>query len=299
MQAVVFDEYGPPEVLHVAEVPEPHAGPGQVRVRVQAAGVNVYDTKVRRGLMAKGRPLSAPGRTGLEAAGVVDEVGEGVAGVAAGDAVFGFTVGGAAAEYAVLDVWAPQPRTLSAAQAAGLPVAAEVSIRVLRELGVGPGQTLLVHGGAGGVGQTAIQIARHLGARVIATASERNHELLDLLGATPTTYGDGLTDRVRELAPAGVDAVFDAAGTQLDDLLAIAGGPRRIVTIANFDAGSRGVRVSTGPRAAGALAEAALLAERGALSVRVVRTFGLTEAAGAHALSESRSAAGKIVLVVG
>lgn len=297
MQAVVYREYGPPEVLHLAEVPEPHAGPGRIRIRVQAAGVNAYDAKVRGGLMAGGRPLAGPARIGLEASGIVDEVGDGVTGVAVGDAVFGFTVGGAAAEFAVLDAWAPQPRTLSAAQAAGLPVAAEAAIRVLRELGAGAGRTLLVHGGAGGVGQTAIQLARHQGLRVIASASERNHELLSLLGATPTTYGEGLADRVQALAPEGVDAVFDAAGSQLDDLLAIAGA-ERIVTIANYGAGSRGVRVSTGPRVPDALAEAADLAERGALSVRVVRTFALGEAAEAHRISESRSAAGKIVLVV-
>ena len=300
MKAIQYDNYGPPDVLHVADVAEPHPGPGQVRIRVRAAAVNPFDCKVRSGMMSGGRPLDRPAGTGLEAAGIVDEVGEGVTGTHVGDPVFGFTAGPAAAEYALMRTWAPQPRSMSFVRAAGLSVVAETAWRVLRELGVVPGQTVLVHGAAGGVGQATVQLVRELGAHVIGTASEQNHDLLEQLGATPTTYGDGLVQRVAALAPRGVDLVVDTAGRQLDDLLAIAGSPERVITIANYGAAERGVRVSRGGSgAADALARTAALAEQGRFTLRVVRTFDLDEAAEAHRLSETRSTNGKIVIVLG
>lgn len=300
MKAIQYDSYGTPDVLHVAEVAEPHPGPGQVRIRVRAAAVNPFDCKVGSGAMAGGRPLGRPAGIGLEAAGIVDEVGEGVTGTHAGDPVFGFTAGPATAEFALMRIWAPQPRSMSFVQAAGLSVVSETAWRVLAESEVGPGQTVLVHGAAGGVGQATVQLARELGARVIGTASERNHDLLEQLGATPTAYGDGLVERVAALAPAGVDVVIDTAGSQLDDLLAIAGSPERVITIANYGAADRGVRVSRGGSgAADALARTAALAERGRFTLRVARTFDLDEAAEAHRLSETRSTNGKIVIVLG
>ncbi len=300
MKAVRFEEYGPPEVLRIAEVDEPHAGPGQVRIRVLAAAVNPFDCKVRAGLLAGGRTLEAPHGIGLEASGVVDELGEGVAGTAVGDAVFGVTAGPAAADWAVLRVWAPRPRSLSHVQAAGLPVASEAASRALRELGVGAGQVVLIHGAAGGVGQAAVQLARALGARVIGTAGERNHVLLEELGAEPTTYGEGLDERVAALAPGGVDAVLDAAGGQLDDLVAIAGSADRVLTLVDFDAAALGVRVSGQARySAQGMAEVARLADQGRFTLRVARTFDLADAAEAHRLSESRRADGKIVIVPG
>ena len=205
MKAVQFSEYGGPEVLHVSDVEEPHAGAGQIRVAVRGAGVNPVDWKVRSGAMQQFMPIDLPSIPGSDVAGVVDEVGDGVTDVSVGDEVFGFAVGGAAAEEAVLEHYAKKPAGMSWAEAAGLPVAVETAVRTLDLLGLEPGQTILVNGAAGGVGSAAVQFARARGARVIGTASEGNHEFLRTLGAEPTTYGDGMVDRVRALAPEGVD----------------------------------------------------------------------------------------------
>ena len=300
MRAVQYSRHGGPEVLHVTDVPEPHAGAGQVRIRVRAAAVNPYDHKVRSGMFAGGAEPARPTIPGAEAAGVVDEVGDGVAGTRVGDHVFGLATGGASAEFALLTHWAPKPGTVSFEEAAGLTVVSETAERTLRLLDLRAGETLLVHGAAGGVGQAALQLARLRGARVIGTASEHNHDLIRSLGATPTTYDRGLPARVAALAPQGVDAVLDAAGTSLDELLQIE--PTRVVTIANYDytAGDRGVRVTTGggdEAAFDVLPWISDLACRGEYRLRVTAAFPAQEAAEAHRLSESRSAGGKIVLV--
>src|SRR4051812_10345011 len=156
MRAVIFNEYGGPEVLQVGDVPEPHPGPGQVRIAVRAAGVNPIDWKMRSGAMREMMPLDFPALDGREASGVVDEVGDGASGVAAGDEVFGFAVGGAAGEYAVLDDFARKPAGLSFEEAAGLPVAVETSVRVFTVLGgLSEGQTIVINRAAGGVGTAA------------------------------------------------------------------------------------------------------------------------------------------------
>lgn len=300
MKAVRYHSYGGPEVLQVDEVPEPHAGPGEVRIKVQAAGVNPFDVKLREGMMSGGNSLPGPVITGQEAAGVVDEVGEGVTGTLVGDVVFGFTVGGAAAERAVLNHWAHKPDNVSVTEAGGISLVAETAARGLRELDVKAGDTVLVHGASGGVGQAAIQLARHAGASVIGTASESNHDLVRSLGATPTSYGDGLAARVAALAPDGVNAVFDAAGTSIEDLVAVAGDPSRVVTIANFAAGGLGVRVSGGGgvRAYDALDQVADLGAKGDFALKVAATFDLAEAGAAHELAISGHAGGKVVLTV-
>nr|WP_300151717.1 NADP-dependent oxidoreductase [Propionicimonas sp.] len=299
MRAVVFTSYGAADVLHPEEVAAPDAGPGQVRIRVRAAGVNPFDWKLRSGMMAGGAAApEEPVVPGLEASGVVDQVGDGVTGVAAGDEVFG--LGSATyAEQAVLRAWAPKPANLSWEQAAGLGVAGETAVRALGLLGLRQGQTLLVHGAAGGVGQTAVQLAVAEGLRVIGTASERNHDLLRGLGAEPVAYGDGLPERVAALAPDGVAGVFDTAGTQLDDLIAVTRSPDRVVTIANYGAAEHGARFTGGGGdAAAALARVGELAASGRLGVRVSGTYDLAAAPAAHAHSESRTADGKIVLTV-
>src|SRR3954471_858329 len=269
MRAVTFTEYGGPEVLRVADAEEPHAGPGQVRIAVRAAGVNPIDWKARSGVMRDVMPVEFPVIDGREAAGVVDEVGEGVDGVSTGDEVFGFSVAGAAAEYAVLDDFARKPAGLSWEEAAALPVAAETSVRVFNLLGgPGEGQTIVINGAAGGVGTAAVQLARTRGARVIATASEGNHAFLRSLGAEPTTYGEGMVERVRALAPGGVDLAFDTAGKGgIDDLIELTGDPAKVATIADFGAAARGVKVTGAGdgRAPGALEEAAALTEKGTL----------------------------------
>ncbi|HEX4691923.1 MAG TPA: NADP-dependent oxidoreductase [Solirubrobacteraceae bacterium] len=300
MKAVQFSEYGDPEVLHVAEVDEPHAGPGQIRIAVRAAGVNPIDWKVRSGMLAE-RPLATPTTPGSDVAGVVDEVGEGVDDVAVGDDVFGFAIGGGAAEHTLLAHYARKPPELSWEEAGGFPVAVETAARALDALGVGEGQTVLITGAAGGVGTAAVQLARLRGARVIGTASERNHDFLRSLGAEPTTYGDGLVERVRELAPDGIDRALDTAGRgALPDLIELTGDAGNVVTIADYSAPKLGVRVSAGggtERAYYALADAARYAQEGRFSLPVERTFSFADAAEAQRVSEAGHVRGKLALV--
>jgi len=315
MRAVRFSEYGPPAVLHVAEVDEPHAGPGTIRIAVRASGVSAGEALIRSGALRDVVPTTFPVRIGFDAAGVVDEVGAGVGGVDVGAEVFGMTSSakrGANADHVVLTAWAPKPPAWSWAEAGGAAGAVETAVRVLDRLRVGDGHTLLVQGAAGGVGAVAVQMAVARGARVIGTASERNHGFLRGLGAEPTTYGEGLVERVRALAPGGVDAVVDCAGGALPDLIAVAGAASRVVTIADFTAAAHGVHMSHGapadetgaavgstadPLAVHGLGIAVALAAQGRLRVPVAAEFPLERAAAAHELSESRHARGKIVLV--
>lgn len=300
VKAVRFGRFGGPEVLEIVALPDPHPGPGQVRIAVRAAGVNPSDWKKRAGLMDDELPQTM----GHEAAGVVDELGEGVNDVAVGDRVFGFSAEGAAqAELAVLSHYAPIPPSLDFAGAAALPAAIETATRALDQLGVGSGGTLLVNGASGSVGAAAVQLAVVRGARVIGTAGPANHEYLRSLGAEPTAYGAGLVERVRVLAPQGVDVALDVAGSGvLPQLIELAGGAEHVVTIADF-AGARahGVRFSSGDagRAVHVLAEIGELVESGRFALPVARTFPLTDVAEAHRLGEAGQVRGKVVLVVG
>jgi len=299
MKAVQFAEYGGPEVLRVVEVGEPHAGAGQVRIAVRAAGVNQIDWKIRAGHMQEMIPMTLPAGTGLDAAGVVDEVGDGVHGVAIGDPVFG---SGSAtyAEHAVLSSWALKPARLSFEEAAGYPVAVETAIRILGQVGVQPGETLLVSGAAGGVGSAVLQIARHRGIKVIATASERNREYVSSLGAIATTYGDGLVERVRALAPKGADAALDIAGSGvIPELISLTGDPKKVLSIADFTAPKLGAQVSSvAVNMAGALAEAAQLFATGAFRIPVAQTFSLAAAGEAQSVSAAGHVVGKLVIKV-
>ncbi|HET7051255.1 MAG TPA: NADP-dependent oxidoreductase [Solirubrobacteraceae bacterium] len=300
MKAVQFSRFGGPEVLEVVELPDPRPDSGQVRIAVRAAGINPIDWKVRSGAMGGDLPQT----TGREVAGVVDEVGDGVTDVEPGDTVFGFAAGGGgAAELALSSDYAPIPPSLDFAAAAALPVAVETAVRTLDVLAVGPDTTLLINGAAGGVGTAAVQIARARGARVIGTASENNHDYLRSLGAEPTTYGEGLVQRVRELAPGGVDAALDAAGAgALPSLVELTGDPDRVVTIADFlGAQETGVTFSGGmgtARAVHALSEIGDLIETGKFSLPVQQTFSLDRIAEAHELSQRGHVRGKLVLLV-
>jgi NADPH:quinone reductase-like Zn-dependent oxidoreductase len=244
-------------------------------------------------------PASLPAIPGVEAAGVIDEVGAGVTGVAVGDEVLAATVTGSYAEYAVADDFALKPAGLGWETAAALPVALETADRVLDTLGLTAGETLLVHGAAGPVGAFGVQLAVARGVTVVGTASPRNHGYLRSLGAIPVTYGDGLADRVRALAPQGVDAVFDAAGQNaLDVSIDLRGGTGRIVTISDPRAFDLGIVFSGASRRFGTqLADYARLVADGTLGVRVAATFALADAGQAHALSETGHAGGKVVLV--
>jgi NADPH:quinone reductase-like Zn-dependent oxidoreductase len=298
MKALQFREYGGPEVLTVAEAPEPHAGPGQVRIQVKAASVNPVDWKILSGAMTQDRTLDGPAYLGNDAAGVVDEVGEGVSDVAVGDDVFGL---GAAtqAELAVLRAFARKPSSLDWSVAAAAGVAAETAIRALDLLGVTRGTTVLIDGGAGGVGAVAVQVAVARGATVIATASEANQGYLQEIRATGVLYGEGMTDRVRAAAPGGVDAVLDVAGkTPLADLVGLVPEPSQVVTIANFGVGDSGVRLTTGGEGdpTAAMAEAARLLEQNDLVIKV-QTFPLERAAEAYTISRQGHVRGKLVLL--
>lgn len=300
MRAVQFERFGGPEVLEIADVSDPEPGSGQIRVRVRAAGVNPIDWKMRRGGPMAG---DLPQRTGREAAGVVDELGEGVTDVAVGDEVFGFAAGGGGvAELALMSDYAPIPPSLDFAHAAALPVAVETAVRGLDLLGVDDGTTVLIDGAAGGVGSAAVQFAVARGARVIATASERNHDYLRSLGAEPTTYGPGLVERVHALAPDGVDAAFDVAGSgSLPDLVELAGDPGRVITIADYPGSqATGVAMTGGPgtqRAVHALRDVGELIAAGKFSLPV-RTFPLDQIGEAHRISEDGHVRGKLVVLV-
>ncbi|WP_432881208.1 NADP-dependent oxidoreductase [Kribbella sp. CA-245084] len=301
MRAVVFEEYGDPEVLKVQDVPEPHAGPGQVRIKVHAAGVNPYDTKIRRGFTKDFAPAKFPAIPGLEVAGVVDEAGDGAA-FAVGDEVVGWSVGGSYAEYAIGGNVTRKPADLGWEQAVGVPVAGETSQRVLDLLGVKSGETILIHGAAGAVGSVAVQLAVAAGLTVIGTASAVNHDYLRSIGAVPVLYGDGLLERVREAAPQGVDAVFDTAGKGgLEESIELRGGTDRIITIADFAAGKLGIQTSGGGTGTPEQVRAALdtqlqAAADGKLTIRIADSFTLPDASKAQALSESGHAHGKIVI---
>jgi NADPH:quinone reductase-like Zn-dependent oxidoreductase len=214
-----------------------------------------------------------------------------------GDEVLGWTVTGAYAEHALAVDFGPKPADLDWDLAAALPVAVETSVRVLGALGVGEGDTLLLHGAAGVAGAVGVQLAVTRGATVIGTASPGNHDYLRSLGAIPVAYGAGLADRVREAAPQGIDAVYDAAGAgNLEVSIDLRGGTDRIITIADPKAAELGVTFS-GPAPFGSrLGEYARLAADGKLTVRIAQSLPLEDAAKAQELSASGHAAGKLVL---
>jgi len=305
-RAIQFFEYGGPEVLQLVEVPDPEPEAGQVRVRVHAAGVNPIEWKVRSGMMASFSERELPSGLGIELAGRVDKLGEGVSEFSVGDDVLGRSVTPAYAELAVCSQTGlvAKPTAISWEVAGGLSVAAQTSYRVLELLELHPGETLLIHAAAGGVGVVATQVAIARGARVIGTAGGANQEFLRSLGATPVQYGDGLAERLRAVAPEGVDAVLDASGRgELPLSIELAGGPERVVTIvAAGEAAELGAKFTGGPSAAqidtsGALPEAIELILAGALELPIWRSYPLADAAAAHKESETGHLRGKIVLL--
>ncbi|MFJ4669358.1 NADP-dependent oxidoreductase [Kitasatospora purpeofusca] len=305
MKAIAIHRYGGPEVVEYTDLPDPKVGPDSVLVQVRAAGVNPVDWKVRDGRLDGLLDAHFPLVMGWDAAGVVRAVGGGVTEFAPGDEVYGYvrkdTVEhGTYAELVAAPVrtLARKPAALDWAQAGGLPLAGLTALQSLRAVGAGPGDTVLVHAAAGGVGHLAVQIARALGARVIGTAGERNHDYLRELGAEPVRYGEGLAERVRALAPEGVDAALDLVGGDAVEVSAgLVADPARIASVADFGVKALGGRyVWVRPDAAG-LAELAALADEGRLTVTVASTFPLAQAASAQALSAEGRTRGKIVLL--
>jgi NADPH:quinone reductase-like Zn-dependent oxidoreductase len=299
MRALQYTAYGGPEVLEWAEAPDPHAGPGQLRIAVRAASVNPIDWKAFSGAMSGGEPMAGTGYLGVDAAGVVDEVGQGVTGVSVGDEVFG-RGRNTQAEYAVLDSWAAKPPSIDWTVAAAAGVAGETSERGLRLLAVKAGDTLFVDGGAGGVGAVTVQMALARGAKVIASASQANHDYLRELGATPVLYGQGVAERVRAAAGGPVDAVFDVAGkTPVEDLISLAPKPSQVLSVANFTAGQAGARVTGGGADSHPMEALALVAELLAQNKLVlkVQTFPFDRAAEAYRISQGGHVRGKLVLI--
>ena len=299
MYAVQFSEFGGPDVMSLGEAPEPHAGPGQVRIAVKAASVNGFDWKVREGYLSGGKPMAGITIPGLDAAGVVDEVGEGVTDASVGDDVFG--LGRATqAEFAVLTSWTAKPSSVDWSAAAAAGVAVETAERAMRLLNVKQGDTVFIDGGAGGVGATAVQLAVAANAKVIATASQDNHDYLREIGASPVLYGEGLVTRVRAMPDTQIDAVLDVVGkTGIADLIALAPEPSQVVSIANFEAADFGARVTSGGEDSKpfvALPLAAQLLEDSRLVLQV-QTFPFDRFVEAYRISQGGHVRGKLVLV--
>ncbi|MFI6090884.1 NADP-dependent oxidoreductase [Streptomyces sp. NPDC051218] len=297
MKRVSFTEFGGPDVLRLEDADEPHAGPGQIRIAVRAAGVNPVDWRVREGQKLGAHPVELPAGVGLDASGVVDEVGEGVEGVEVGDHVFG--EGSCTyAEFAVLGAWARMPEGLTFEEAAGYPSVVETALRIIDQVGVRAGQTLLVSGASGGVGSAVLQIARERGITVIGTAGAANQDYLRGLGAVPTTYGDGWVERVRQLG--NVDAALDLAGSGvIRELVELTGDPRTVISIADLGAPEFGVRFSgVAGSVPEALAEAADLISRGRLHIPVEKSYALADAAAAHIDSQAGHTRGRRVVVI-
>lgn len=303
MKAVALTEFGGPEVLTLLDLPDPPAGPGEVRVRVRAAGVLPFDLGVRTGWAPPSVDLTHPVVPGNEFAGVVDQVGEGVAGVAVGAEVLGYGLLGAYAERVVVpaDQVVAKPRAMPWEIAGGLSGNGQGAHLALEAMRLGPGDTVLIHAAAGGLGTIAVQLARALGAAtVIGTASPANHAYLRSLGAVPVAYGPGLVDRVRAVAPDGVDAALDAAGPEA--LYASAELVRdltRVRTMVSDEAARElGVPALAPARSGARLAALVRLCLGGQLRLHLRRVFPLRDAADAHRELATGHGRGKIVLRV-
>lgn len=311
-QAIVHTQFGAPSVLRLEEIPEPVAGPGQVVVRIEAAGVNPIDAKLRSGLRPS-PPSDKPRPVGFDGAGVVDEVGDGVTGFAVGDRVAIRNTAGTYATRLAVDAQnlAVLPDGVTMAEGAGIGIPAGTAYQSLKSLGVTAGDTVLIHAGSGAVGQAAVQFARAWGARVIATASPARHDDLRELGAVPVAYGPGLEERVREAAEGPVTVALDCAGTDeaVETSLALVDDRERIATIVRGpDAEGFGIRAFSGGsphplteqeeqwRAEALPATVALLAA-GDFTIEISREFPLARAIAAHELVETGKAGGKIVLI--
>jgi NADPH:quinone reductase-like Zn-dependent oxidoreductase len=303
-RAVVYEKFGGPEVLDVREVPEPHAGPGEVRVRVAAAGLNPMDWMfVSMPAVAEQFAIALPSGFGYDFAGVVDEVGDGVTGFAAGDRVYGGALGRAVADLVVVATssggLAHTPDGIGDVVASSLPVAGTTAVAALAAIDLHPGDTVLIGGAAGGVGVLAVQLARLAGARVIGTASPSTFAFLRELGAEPVAYGPGLVDRVRALAPDGVTAATDLFATETAEAALALGVPaQRISTIAAGPNPPGGVRATGGADAdPGALKRITDAILAGQITVPIAATFPIEQVQEAVALQAGRHVHGKIVIV--
>jgi len=303
-RAVRFEEYGGIDVLKVVEVPHPVPGPGQVLVRVKAAGINPGEAKIREGLLHARWPAVFPSGEGTDLAGIVAVTGPAVTGFSAGDEVIGYTDNRAShAEYVVVEAGnlATKPAGVPWEVAGALPVAGFTAYAAVRAVALAPGDTVAVSGAAGGVGSIAVQLARRAGATVIGLASEANHGWLAGHGVIPVAYGDGVGGRIRQAADR-VDAFIDTFGGDYVQLaLELGVEPARVDTIVSFDAVQRyGVKAegNTAGASASVLAGLAGLIAAGQLEIPIAAVFPPAKVQDAYRRLEQGHIRGKIVLVL-
>jgi NADPH:quinone reductase-like Zn-dependent oxidoreductase len=307
-RAVIYEKFGGPEVLELREIPEPHAGTGEVRVRVAAIGLNPMDPGIAsKPELAAMFGVSVPSGFGYDFAGVIDEIGAGVDDLAVGERIFGGAMAKAAADFLVLtsptsppDALFHTPEGLSDEIASTLPVAGLTAAAALSAIGLRSGDTVLIGGAAGGVGVFAVQLAKLTGARVIGTASESTFEFLRQLGAEPLRYGPELANRVRALVPGGVTAATDLFGTETAEAaLALGIPPERISTIAAGPTPPGGVRATGGAEASLADMDRitdAILA--GKLTVPIAAVFPIEQIRDAVTMQAGRRVHGKIAVTL-
>lgn len=305
MRAVTYSAYSPDNSnLEVREVDPPKLAPGSVLIEVRAAGVNPVDWKVMAGCLDSMIDTIFPVIPGWDVAGTVIDLGLDTPEFAVGDEVMAYARkdvvhAGTFAEQVAVPAGsvARKPAMLSWAEAGGLPIAGGTALRTLDRIGVAEGETVLIHGAAGGVGALAVQIAAARGARVIGTASPRNHEFLTGLGAEPIAYGDGVIDRIRELAPDGVDAVADLVGGQLSTTLAVLRQGGRHASIADGSVAEQGGSIVWVHPDGAETARLAALAEQCKLRVEVAATFGLNQVGEAFNQSRTNHTRGKLIII--
>ena len=303
-KAVRFDHYGGIDVLRVVEVDRPTPGPGEVLVKVKAAGINPGEAKIREGALAKLFPATFPSGEGSDLAGVVAQTGEGAGNFAVGDEVIGFTNNRAShAEFVVVEAanLVPKPPHVTWEAAGGLFVAGVTAYAAVRAVHPGPGDALVVAGAAGGVGSLAVQLAVNAGATVIGLASEANHPWLADHGVIPVSYGEGVADRIRDASGGRVDAFIDTVGTGYVELaLELGVKPDRIDTVADRSAAAKyGVKAegSSAASSAAVLGELAALVDKGQLEIPIAAAYPLSEVQAAYRELAQGHTRGKIVLV--
>jgi NADPH:quinone reductase-like Zn-dependent oxidoreductase len=299
--AVRFERYGPADVLKVVEVERPVPGPGQVLVRVKAAGINLGEAKIREGLFHERWPTTFPSGQGSDLAGIVEELGEGVKHVAVGDEVISFTdnrASHAALALVEQDYLVPRPANVPWEQAGALFIAGTAAYAAVRAVALREGDTVVISAAAGGVGTIAVQLARRKGARVIGLASEPHHQWLADHGAIPVSYGEGVAERIRQAGP--IDAFIDGYGHGYVELaLELGVRPERINTTVDFPAVEKhGVKFEGNAAAANAdvLAELARLIDEGQLEIPIANSYPLSDVQAAYRELESGHLLGKIVL---
>jgi NADPH:quinone reductase-like Zn-dependent oxidoreductase len=302
MRAVRFDRYGGIDVLEVVDVPAPVSGPGELLVSVKDAGINPGEAKIREGMLHERWPSTFPSGQGSDLAGIVEQVGDGVERWAVGDEVLGFTDNRSSqAELVVVQAEnvTARPAGVPWPVAGSLFVAGTTAYAVVRAVAASSGDTVVVAGAAGGVGSITVQLARLTGATVIGLAGEHNHAWLRELGVIPVSYGEGVAQRIRDVADGAVDAFIDLAGDYVQMALDLGVKPERIDTVVDFGAGQKyGVKTegTAAAATAGVLAELATLIDEGRLDVPIARVYPLEEVRDAFAELEQGHTRGKIVL---